>query len=44
MSLLPWLLLGSTLTVRYLLAHHHPSGWLVDLASVGPWLPVLLDA
>ena len=38
MNLLPWLLLASTLGVRYLLARRSPLGWWLDLASVGPWL------
>ena len=38
MNLLPWLLLGTTVVVRYLLAHRNRLGWWLDLASVGPWL------
>ena len=37
-ALLPWLLLLSTLIVRYLLARKNPWGWRVDLLSVAPWL------
>lgn len=37
MTLLPWLLLGSTLCVRWLLAHRDRRGWALDLLSVGPW-------
>ena len=38
MTALPFLLLGSTLLVRYLLARRNPWGWRVDLLSVAPWL------
>jgi hypothetical protein len=38
MSMLPWLLLASTLGVRFLLARQSAWGWWLDLVSVGPWL------
>lgn len=38
LTFLPWLLLASTLIVRYLLARKNAWGWRLDLLSVGPWL------
>ena len=38
MSLLPYLLLATTLTVRFALARKRRWGWYLDLASVAPWL------
>ena len=37
-SLLPYVLLGSTLTVRWLIARKHPGGFYLDIASVPLWL------
>lgn len=38
MTYLPWLLLGSTLTVRYALARGQKWGFMLDIASVPFWL------
>ena len=38
MNVLPWLLLASTLAVRYLLARRNAWGWRLDLLSVPGWL------
>ena len=37
MSALPWLLLTSTLLVRFLLARKHRSGFYIDLLTVPAW-------
>ena len=38
MTLLPWLLLATTLAVRLLLARKNAWGWTLDLCTVPPWL------
>lgn len=44
MSLLPWLLLASTLTVRWALARKERWGWWLDLATVPPWCAFYVNA
>ena len=44
MSLLPWILLASTLLVRWRLARHDRRGFLIDLATVPPWLVFYAEA
>lgn len=37
-SYLPWLLLGTTITVRALVSKKMKAGFYIDLATVPPWL------
>ena len=43
-ALLPYLLLCSTIAVRYLLARRNPWGWRLDLLTVAPWIALYAGA
>ena len=43
MTLLPWLLLATTLTVRGLLMVKRREGWLLDVATIPLWITYYLN-